>query len=771
MDKRSTNSEFDPASARSGSGISRRGFLKRAGMAGLVLGAAGGLAGCSAVTPAGSAFMAPGVQTGGYKYASEAEDGVWHHCACQRNCFDTCMMKVRTVGGRVVEVRGDETNPYTAGGLCVKTQSYVDWCYREDRIMYPLRRTGKKGPGCTFERISWNDAVKEITSKWKDIITNYGGEAITWSRYQGNQGSVMRRCLEPLFFKMGATYCEGSMCNNGYVYSLPYTTAGVPVMRAEDIANKSLYVSWGHNPTATSLHTMKFIKQMNKKGGKIVVVNPVATPETMWADLYVQLKPGTDVAFALGVGKYLMDHGMYDAEWIEQWAQGLDDYKKECDQWPASKVAELCGIPEEQVAQFAELFWENRANMCLKTGLCLGRRRTGGMNHISVKCLSGLVGHPEMYFNMTSSGGLQWFSNALPSMQSTMLQGTLPSEANPVGTIRNYSSPDLGKVLTSQNFGEDHNFADNPIRSIMIFGNNPLVSHPNLNLVRQGLSREDLFTVVHEMFYTPTCDYADIILPAPSSFEYEEFNGGYGHNYAVFNNKVIEPLGECVDNLQLCNMLGQAMGWDDDAFHRDMTTYYKLYLDGKNFTIDELKEKGWYYVAPKTFEEAVYSPGAFPTKSGKFQFASDELEHDHGYRAPHYVDDPESPQGSPELLSKYPLALISASAKEYLNGCFGNMPDNNILFKEDYLYIDEEEAAARNISDGDQVIVFNDRGKLHRTARVLKDRIAQSTVYTYPSRWTNFTEVETVNDVTPDDRADIGRGVAFQSCMVEVTKA
>ncbi|MBQ3301718.1 MAG: molybdopterin-dependent oxidoreductase, partial [Eggerthellaceae bacterium] len=694
-----------------------------------------------------------------------------HHCACQRNCFDTCMMKVRTVGGRVVEVRGDETNPYTAGGLCVKTQSYVDWCYREDRIMYPLRRTGKKGPGCTFERISWNDAVKEITSKWKDIITNYGGEAITWSRYQGNQGSVMRRCLEPLFFKMGATYCEGSMCNNGYVYSLPYTTAGVPVMRAEDIANKSLYVSWGHNPTATSLHTMKFIKQMNKKGGKIVVVNPVATPETMWADLYVQLKPGTDVAFALGVGKYLMDHGMYDAEWIEQWAQGLDDYKKECDQWPASKVAELCGIPEEQVAQFAELFWENRANMCLKTGLCLGRRRTGGMNHISVKCLSGLVGHPEMYFNMTSSGGLQWFSNALPSMQSTMLQGTLPSEANPVGTIRNYSSPDLGKVLTSQNFGEDHNFADNPIRSIMIFGNNPLVSHPNLNLVRQGLSREDLFTVVHEMFYTPTCDYADIILPAPSSFEYEEFNGGYGHNYAVFNNKVIEPLGECVDNLQLCNMLGQAMGWDDDAFHRDMTTYYKLYLDGKNFTIDELKEKGWYYVAPKTFEEAVYSPGAFPTKSGKFQFASDELEHDHGYRAPHYVDDPESPQGSPELLSKYPLALISASAKEYLNGCFGNMPDNNILFKEDYLYIDEEEAAARNISDGDQVIVFNDRGKLHRTARVLKDRIAQSTVYTYPSRWTNFTEVETVNDVTPDDRADIGRGVAFQSCMVEVTKA
>jgi anaerobic selenocysteine-containing dehydrogenase len=314
------------------------------------------------------------------------------------------MILAKVVDGTLVKVKGDPDNPYTAGGLCVKTQSYVDWTYSEERILYPLRRTGTKGPGCTFERISWDDAIDEITTKWKDIIDQDGGEAITWSRYQGNQGSLNRRVLEPLFFKMGATYCEGSMCNNGYVYSLPYTTAGVPVMAAEDIANKSLYVSWAHNPSATTLHTMKFVKQMNKKGGKIIVVNPVATPETVWADLYVQLKPGTDLAFALGVGKYLIDHDMYAPEWIEQWAQGFDDYKAECDQWPASKVAELCGIPEEQVAQFAELFWEHRANACLKTGLCLGRRLTGGMSHISIKCLSGLVGHPEMYFNMTSSG-------------------------------------------------------------------------------------------------------------------------------------------------------------------------------------------------------------------------------------------------------------------------------------------------------------------------------------------------------------------------------
>lgn len=751
--------------------LSRRSFLKRSALAGLLLGSGSiGLTAC-APTEGGTrtGFRAPGVKTDGYRYAHEQMEGTWHHCACQRNCFDTCSIEAKVSGGRLVEVRGAKDSPFTAGGLCVKTQSYVDWCYAGDRIMYPLKRTGRKGPGCTFERISWDEALDSISATWKDIIDQHGGEAITWSRYQGNQGSINRRCLEPLFFKMGATYCEGSMCNNGFVYSLPYTTGTVPVIRAEDIADKALYLSWGHNPANTSLHTMKFVKEMNKKGGKIIVVNPVATPETMWADLYVQLKPGTDVALALGVGNFLIENGLFDQDWIEQWSSGFDDFKASCSEWTASRVAETCGIPEAQISQLAEMLWACRENACLKTGLCLGRRRNGGMSHISVKCLTGLVGHPEMYFNMTTSGGLQLFSNAAPSMQSSMLQGTVPSEAKPVGTIRNYSSPDLGKVLAGQNFGEDHNFEDNPIRSLMIFGNNPMVSHPNLGLVREGLSREDLFTIVHEMFWTPSCDYADIILPAPSNFEYEEFNGGYGHNYAVHNEAVIEPLGECVANWELCNMLGQAMGYDDDCFRRTEQSFRDLFMQDKPFTYDEFVQKGWIYVAPKPFD-TVYKSG-FPTPTKKFQFASDELEQDHGTRAPQYVADPESLVGDTNLLDRYPLALISASAKEYLNGCFGNLPDNNILFGENYLYLDSEEAERRGIEEGDRVIVKNDRGQLRRVAHVLKDRIAEGTVYTYPSTWDTITGVETVNEVTADARADIGRGVSFQSCLVEVEKA
>jgi anaerobic selenocysteine-containing dehydrogenase len=751
--------------------VSRREFCGWSGLACLMLGATSvGLAACTPTTqntPTNPDSSAE-VSTLGYQYDAETAEGEWHHCACQRNCFDTCMIMSKVVDGRLVQVRGDENNPFTAGGLCVKTQSYVDWCYREDRILYPLKRTGAKGPGCTFERISWEEAIGTITSKWKDIIAQYGSEAITWSRYQGNQGSLNRRVLEPLFYKMGATYNEASLCNNGYMNSLPYTTGTVPVMRAEDIATKDLYISWAHNPASTSLHTVKFIKEMNRNGGKIVVINPLRTPEVMWADLYIQLRPGSDVAFALGVGKYLIDNDLLDHAFLDSYSIGFDDYKASCDEWPATKVADVCGIPQEQVGQFAQILWENRQNACLKTGLQLGRRNNGGMSHISIKCLTGLIGHPECYFNMTSSGGLQEFSNAAPAMAS-MLQGKVPSEAAPVGTIRNYSSPALGKVLTGVNYGEDHNFADNPIRSIMIFGNNPMVSHPNQNLVRKGLEREDLFTVVHEMFMTPSCDYADIILPAPSSFEYEEFNGGYGHNYAVYNNKIIEPLGESVPNWELCNMLGQAMGYDDEAFNRTPEWFHDLFLKEKPYTYEELSNEGWRYLAPKSWD-SIYADG-FPTPSKKFQLACDELEHDHGTRTPRYSADPESLAGDPDRLKKYPLALLSPSAKEFLNGCFGNLPDNNILLKENYLFMSTEDAKKRGVVDGDKVIVSNDRGELHRVARVLEGLTANNTVYTFKSTWSNLTGVENVNCVTSDTQADIGRGVTYMSCLVEVIKA
>ncbi|MBQ9954279.1 MAG: molybdopterin-dependent oxidoreductase, partial [Eggerthellaceae bacterium] len=692
--------------------MTRRSFVQRSALAGLAVGVAGlGLAACSPSEPEQQEQASPAT---GYQYEAETAEGQWVHSACQRNCFDTCMMMCKVVDGQIVQVRGDESNPYTAGGLCVKTQNYVDYIYSDDRILYPMKRTGKKGPGCTFERISWDDAVAEITGKWKEIIEQYGGEAITWSRYQGNQGAVHRRNMEPLFYKMGATFCDGTMCNNGYVNSLPYTTGGITVMRPEEIPSRDLYVSWSHNPANTSLHTMKFIKELHKNGGRIVVVNPIATPETMWAELHVQLCPGTDVAFAMGVAKYLLDNGKFDQAFIDEWSIGFEDYQAAVQEWTVEKTAETCRIPAEQIGQFADIIWENRANMLLKTGLQLGRRINGGMSHIAVKLLTGLIGHPECYFNMTSSGG---YNNNATAMTAAMLDATLPSESVPVGSIRNWSSPDLGKVLTSQNYGEDHNFADNPIRSIYFFGNNAMVSNPNIELVAQGLSREDLFTIVHDVYMTPTCEYADIILPAPTGFEYEEFNGGYGHNYDVVSPQVIEPLGECKDNNEVCNLLGAAMGFTDEAFTRDKQWYRNLFLEGKAYTWEEISQAGWVDVPPTTWEAQLEA--GYGTPSAKFQFACDELEANHGTRTVRYVPDEESINGDAELLAKYPISLLTPSAKEFLNGVMGNLADNNALFFENYVYLNQEDASERGIADGDAVRVFNDRGSVNRVARVI----------------------------------------------------
>lgn len=762
MKSNATNDQLVP-DENTASSVSRRGFLKRFGLAGLALGASGtGLVSCAASGEQGTAAG----QASGYQYEAETAEGTWKRSACQRNCFDTCMMKCKVVDGQIVQVRGDENNPYTAGGLCVKTQNYVDYIYSEDRILYPMKRTGAKGPGCTFERISWDEAVETITGKWKEIIAEHGGEAITWSRYQGNQGAVHRRNMEPLFYKMGATFCEGSMCNNGYVFSLPYTTGGITVMRAEEIANRSLYVSWAHNPSSTSLHTMKFVKEMHKKGGKIVVINPVATPETMWAEMHIQLHPGTDVAFAMGVANYMISHNMYDKKFIEEWSIGFDDYLEAVKEWTVEKTAETCRIPAEQIGQFADLLWAERSNALVKTGLQLGRRLNGGFSHIGIKLLTGLICHPECYFNMTSSGG---YNNNAAAMTDTLLDATLPSNAAPVGSIRNWSSPDLGKVLTSQNYGKDHNFAENPIRSIYFFGNNAMVSNPNLDLVAEGLSREDLFTVVHDVYLTPTAEYADIILPAPTGFEYEEFNGGYGHNYDVFSEQVIEPLGECKNNNEVCNLLAAAMGYTDPQFQRDAQWYRDLFLEGRPYSFEELQEKGWIDVEPMTWEAQLEA--GFGTPSKKFQFACDELEHDFGTRTVAYVPDPESVNGPADQLEKHPFALISPSAKEFLNGVMGNLADNNILFETNLVYVNPADAEKLGVEEDQTVVLFNDRGEARRVVRVVDGLLPDGVLMSYKSTWMGETGYENINVLTTDERADIGRGVAFQSCLVNVRKA
>lgn len=751
-----------------GSGYSRRTFVKGSLLAGLGTALVGGLVACGnepkeqEKTPE---QVQDGASVSGYQYVNEQVEGEWKHSACSRNCFDTCMIKSKVIDGQLVQVRGDESNPYTKGGLCVKTQNYVDYVYREDRLLYPMKRTGTKGPGCTFERISWEEAIEAITGNWKEIIDDNGAEAITWFRYQGNQGAINRRCLEPLFYRMGATYHEASLCNNGYVGMLDYVTGSITQMRAEEIANKDLYISWGHNEAASSLHIVKFIKEMHKNGGKIAVVNPVKTPVAEWADLFIQIKPGTDSAFALGVANYLIENNNVDEDFIAEYTVGYDDYKASCVEWSPAKAAETCGVTEQQVIDFAELLWENRENFCLKVGLQIGRRTNGGMSHINIKLLPVLTGHPEGYIEMTSSGG--WSVNLVAGLD--LFDGIVPTEASNESTIRNYSSPALGKVLTGQNYGEGHDFETNPIRSLFIFGANPMVSNPNLNLVRQGLEREDLFTIVSDVFVTPTAEYADILLPAPTFFEYEEFNGGYGHNYDAFNEKVIEPLGECKPNWEVNNLLGQAMGYDEPEFSRTIDDFRAIMMEVKDYEIDELIEHGWKDVEPMAWGDQLVE--GFPTPTGKIQFASDELEADHGTRTATYTPDSESAEKAPELYAAYPIALLSPNAKEFLNGCFGNMEDNNILFEENYVYLSAEDAASRGIADGDTVTILNDRGEVTRVARIPDSFVASGTAVTYKSTWAAFTGEDNVNHITTDEQADFGRGVSYQSCLVEVAKA
>ena len=308
----------------SGGGLSRRRFLQ-----GLAVGtvAAAGLTSCAPAADSGDDSLSEtGEGSGaGYQYDWETAEGEIVHGVCPKNCYDTCRICTKVVDGVAVQIRGDKDNPYTAGSPCVKGQTYLDYHYSEDRIIYPMKRVGPKGPGAQFERISWEEAVQTVTDRFKEIIANEGSEAIVPYTFSGTFG-LINGCFFSgvlrFLYRMGASALMPNMCEAAGVAALPYTFGSQKDVDPEQYANTKLYVSWGSNLSATSVHAVKYVKQCIENGGKVVVVNPFRIPLCEWADQWIKIRPGTDTPFALGVVKILLDEGIYDKEYVEKYCMG-----------------------------------------------------------------------------------------------------------------------------------------------------------------------------------------------------------------------------------------------------------------------------------------------------------------------------------------------------------------------------------------------------------------------------------------------------------------
>ena len=686
--------------------------------------------------------------------------GEWYKNTCPRNCHDTCSIKTQVIDGKVIRIKGDDTNPYTGGNVCVKMNHYVNYLYNQDRLLYPMKRVGKKGEG-KFERISWDEAYEAIVKNTKKVVKKYGPNAIQNYFYSGNLGYVQNYSMSTRYFnKLGASGANGNICLATGAKALPYTYGTNLGLDPEQYANTKMYISWGTNEAATSVHSVKFIKQCQENGGKVVVVNPTPTPVSGFADLYIRPNPGTDTVLALAIANVLITEELYDKSYVESYTHGFEELKVEAAKYPVDKASEITGVPKEQILEFARLYGRTKPSI-LRIGYGVQRHVNGGAMVRAITFLPALVG----MVGAGENAGYNFFNDCYWAVDWAKL-GASHLNTNENARAINYT--ELGKALN----GELETTKETPIKQLFVYDGNPMASVPNTELIRKGLENEDLFTIVADLFHTETVDYADIVLPATSFFEHEDMNQDYLAWYIRYNEPAIKPLGECKSNFDIFKELAEKMGFDDEEFKMSSAEIIEETLANASeiyggINYEELKKKHWHKLTPAV----PFADKKFPTPSGKIEFYSEKIKEEAGFHpVVEYIPAEESRDGKKELKDKYPLVFMTVHTKNLINGQLSQLPHIQAVMGEPTLFINPEDAKSRGINDGDKVKVKNDRGDCTLVAKVTSEKVLPGVVLSYACPWGKLFGGRNVNATTSDRLSDIGEGSTFHSNLVEVVK-
>jgi anaerobic selenocysteine-containing dehydrogenase len=679
--------------------------------------------------------------------------------ACPHDCPDTCAMlvTVREENGRrvAVKIAGDPAHPTTAGALCTKVSRYLERTYHPDRVLYPLRRAGRKGEG-RFERVSWDEALADIAGRLQGIAARDPQRIVPYS-YAGTMGLVQGEAMASRFFhRLGASLLDRTICATAGGEALAATLGtrlGTDIERFQDAR---LIVFWGTNAIASNLHLWSRAQEAKRRGAKLIAIDPYRSLTAEKCHQHIALMPGTDGAFALGVIHVLVREGWLDRDYIERYTLGFEALAERARGFDPDRVAALCGIRADEITGFAREYWEARpAAIRLNYGM---QRTHGGGNAVrAVACLPALAGH----WRDPAGGLLLSTSGAFPVDEAALYRPDLLAGRRP-------------RTINMSTIGRDLLAADPPIEALIVYDSNPVAVAPQSSEVARGFAREDLFTVVLEHFQTDTADYADYVLPATTQLEHVDVHKSYGHYYMLANNPAIEPLGEALPNSEIFRRLAARMGFDEPCFAEDddalAAQAFARRGTTSRFDWARLKERGWQRLdLPDTY--APFAQGNFPTPSGRCEFVSERLGAAGADPVPGHVPPYESAASNPGLARRFPLAIISPPARNFLNSTFVNVASLRDTEGEPTLEIHPQDAAAREISDGARVRVFNERGSFELRARVT-DRARPGCVVALSIWWKKLArDHRNANEVTSQALTDIGRGPTFYDCLVEVERA
>lgn len=664
---------------------------------------------------------------------------------CSLDCPDQCGLLLHKEAGRIVKVEGDPAHPITQGAICNKVRHMAERLYDPARLRYPLKRTGKKGDGA-FERISWEEAIETIVSKWKTLIATEGAESILPYSFYGNMGRIGAEGMDRRFFhRLGASRLEYTICEAAGTAGYHYTMGGSYGTSPEDTVHAKLIVMWGINAVSTNLHQIVLAEKARKNGARIVAIDVHRNRTAKWADWFIPVRPGTDAALALGLMHILFEEGMTDESFLQTYTVGHEKLREHVKSYDPAFVSSVTGVPVEDIYELARLYGRTTPSF-IRIGNGIQHHDNGGMCVRTIACLPALTGQ-WMY---RGGGAIKGNGSYLEFNKAALQRPQLRKQP-----ARFINMNLLGNALLE---------LDPPIHSLYVYNSNPAVVAPHAGKVRQGLMREDLFTVVHDLFLTETARYADLVLPATSSFENHDIYRSYWHHYVQLQLPAIEPYGESKSNPDVFRLLAQGMGFEEEALRDSNEDMIRQALNNpanpnlEGITYERLREEQYVRANVRPL-----FPGKLPTPSGKIELYSKAMELKGLPPLPTYTPLPTDED------KDLPFQFIPAPNHNFLNSTFSHHAQHVRLEGEPKLYMHTEDAASLGIQSGERVRVRNSRGSCELTASV-GDDVLPGTVVSQGLWADEEGSSRLVNALTPDRVADMGGGAVFFSGRVQVEK-
>ena len=697
------------------------------------------------------------------------------HAACPHDCPDACGVLITVEDGRATKIQGDPAHPVTRGFLCAKVAKYLDRVYSPDRVLHPMRRIGEKGSGAAgknarsaqFQQITWDQALDEVAERFSGIAREFGPEAILPYSYGGTLGALNGGSMDRRFFhRLGASQLERTICSAAGEAGLK-SVIGVKLgTEPEQFSSSRYIIAWGANIHGNNIHLWPFIEEARRAGAKLVVIDPYRTRTAECADWYLPINPGTDAALALGMMHVIIGEELYDADYVAKYTLGFDQLREKAKPYSPEAVAKWTGIASQDIVKLAREYATVRPAV-IRLNYGIQRSENGGMSTRAVAMLPCITGSWKEV-----GGGLQLSTSGAFGLNKEhglempeLMKKALGRPARVVNMVA------LGKAL---------NTLDNPpLKGLFVYNSNPAAVCPNHNEVIRGLMRPDLFTVVHEQFFTDTTDYADIVLPATTFFEHADLQTAYGHYYVQMSQQAIEPLGECRSNVEMFRGLAARMGFDEPCFQDSVDVMMDAALDSENpwlGGIDRSRLQRDGHVRLKFAEQESgenihaqepflpFARGNFHTASGKAELYCERLKAAGLDPVVQFIPPDESRHSAGR---SFPLEMLARKADNFLNSTFTNIAEVQKLEETGLLEISGEDARTRGIGNGDRVRVFNRRGEIQLTARV--DGRVQPGVVSAKLNWAKLTPGgRNINVLTSEKLTDMGNSATFYSVLVEV---